>query len=289
MSGQNYMTNEKGRNLSAKNLSKIFRLAYQPMMRFWQCVDTKDFLSFGGGRGHTFTIGQAQGKIKEYGNSVPVTNKLKTFSEGPIMEIVRNALRNDCIKTMEKAVYEEFAKTPLIITPTNGNDVENVTLGDTGSTNTVNNSPLTLKHVTKIVTLMEERNIPPYQGEYYFCIARPKTFEVLRDDLREVHKYQDQSFGPIMRGEIGQSTDGVRFLKQTSIPSKNWQNGKSDEAYFFGQDTVIEAVVNPPEILTQIGQDYNRITGIAWLTLEGFALTRPNKENASILKWDSKS
>jgi len=91
----------------------------------------------------------------------------------------------------------------------------------------------------------------------------------------------------ILNGEVGRHYEGVRFFEQTSIASQAWTNGASDEAFFFGEDTVGEAIVVPPEIRGKIPDDYGRGKGVAWYALEGFALIHNVAADARIIKWAS--
>ena len=64
-------------------------------------------------------------------------------------------------------------------------------------------------------------------------------------------------------------------------------NAKSDEAYFFGEDTVIEAIVCPPEIRGKLPGDFGRDKGVAWYALEGFAIVHTLAAQSRIVKWAS--
>jgi hypothetical protein len=100
--------------------------------------------------------------------------------------------------------------------------------------------------------------------------------------------------------EIGKY-EGVRFIEQTNVPHgiynsgnyvssgsfTKWTNGLSDWAYFFGEDTVAEAIVVPEEMRGAIPSDYGRSKGIAWYYLGGFALTQTTASQARIVEWDS--
>jgi len=61
----------------------------------------------------------------------------------------------------------------------------------------------------------------------------------------------------------------------------------SDWAYFFGEDTVAEAIVVPEEMRGAIPSDFGRAKGIAWYYLGGFALVQTQAKQARIIKWDS--
>lgn len=133
----------------------------------------------------------------------------------------------------------------------------------------------------------------------YFAIAWPTTWRPVKNDLEAVYQYRDEGFQMIYNGEIGKF-EGVRFIEQTNIghgyantstSTATWTNGLSDWAFFFGEDTVAEAIVVPEEIRGQIPTDFGRSKGIAWYYLGGFALTQGTTSGQArqsrIVKWDS--
>ncbi|MGH2362042.1 MAG: hypothetical protein ACRDGM_16070, partial [bacterium] len=66
----------------------------------------------------------------------------------------------------------------------------------------------------------------------------------------------------------------------------------SNWAFFFGEDTVAEAIAVPEEMRGKIPTDFGRSRGIAWYYLGGYGLVHPinsadNSKNARIVKWDS--
>lgn len=77
----------------------------------------------------------------------------------------------------------------------------------------------------------------------------------------------------------GTGTDGV-----TTTP---WVNGLSDWIFFFGSDTVAEAVAVPEEMRGKIPTDFGRSKGIAWYYLGGFGIVHTTVINTRIVKWDS--
>lgn len=125
------------------------------------------------------------------------------------------------------------------------------------------------------------------------CVARPTTLRALKDDLEAQHMYTSEGWQRVMNGENGRY-EGIRFVSQTNVPSEDWTtNKKSDAAYFFGADTVTEAVACPEEVRAKIPDDYGRGKGIGWYALNAFGITHADtssdatKAQARILKWDS--
>ena len=94
----------------------------------------------------------------------------------------------------------------------------------------------------------------------------------------------------------------MRYVEQTGIAKGNgvtglpvatggdmvpWVNGKSDWLFFFGNDTVAEAIAVPEEMRGKIPSDYGRSKGVAWYYLGGFGIVHTLAANARIVKWDS--
>ncbi len=322
MPGQLWGVDEQGGFLYSDQLSKYLRKEVQPMMRFRQFCSTKDAITYGNGDAYQwdiitniedpggqlneteampesgFKVRKGSLKITEYGNSVPYTKKLDNLSKAPVREIIKSALKDNCAKALDFAAYSAFAQTRLVAYPTGGNSLTSVTIAPVApgaNPATVNNAPLTLSHVKGIIDSMKERNIPGYDGDDYFAIGRPSTFRPIRNELEDKKQYVESGWREIRLGEIG-LYEGMRFIEQTNIPSKGWTNGLSDEAFFFGGDTVAEAVVDPEHIRGKLPTDYGRNRGVAWYYMGGFgivhnqdATTDPQASQNRIIRWASAS
>lgn len=313
MAGQVWSTDSLGGYMFSEELSDTIRTALQPMSRFQQHCDAQDFTDKGLGKGElftwniysdvstqggrldetekmpetSFTITQGTGTVYEFGNSVPYSGRLDDFSKHPIKQIIHKALKNDANKAFETEARAQFAATKLTVTPTSGNSATAITLETTGTATATNNLAMNNVHVKLIADQMKERNIPTYSDGNYRCIGRPSTFRDFKDDLEAIHSYVPEGFARIMNGEVGRSYEGIRFFEQTAVASQAWTNSLSDEAYFFGEDTVIEAIVSPTEIRGKVPTDFGRDKGIAWYALEGFALVHTVAAQSRIIKWAS--
>lgn len=312
MAGQVWLTNSLGGYMWSPNLSKVLRMALQPLVKFRQFADIKDAAVQGKGKGDTFhwnvyqniatqgtvltegtvipqsnfTITQGTMTITEYGNSVPYTGKLDDLSEQPVREIIQKVLKNDAKKALDQAAYDQFNTTPLRVIPTGGTSTAAITLYTNGTVTGTNNIELGKEHIKNIVDLMKERNIPPYEGDDYFSIAHPTTLRKFKNDLESMKVYVQEGFQMIMNGEIGRY-ESTRFIEQTNIAKATFVNGKSNWAYFFGADTVAEGIAIPEEMRGMIPQDYGRSRGIAWYYLGGFGLVHTAAAQARVVKWDS--
>jgi N4-gp56 family major capsid protein len=292
------------------NLSKELRMAVQPLVKFRQFADIKDAAHQGKSKGDTFhwnvysdiatqgttlvetttmpesnfVITQGTLTITEYGNSVPYTGKLDDLSEHPVKEIVHKVLKNDAKKAFDIAAHAQFNATPLRVVSTAVTG--SMTLTTNGTATATNTVALYALHIKTIVDLMKERNIPPFMADDYAALGHPSTFRQLKDDLEDLHKYVDAGFQMILNGEIGRY-EGVRFIEQTNIAKETFANATSNFAFFFGDDTVAEAIACPEEMRGKIPSDYGRSRGVAWYYLGGFGLVHDQQDQARIIKWDS--
>jgi len=299
-----------GGYLYSDQLSDVLRMALQPMMRFRQHCDAKDATDKGLNTGDKFywnvfsnvatagaaldenqtmpetkfTITQSSLTVTERGNSIPYTGKLDDLSKQPVEEIVKKVLKNDANKAMDSGAYTQFLATPLKVTSTSATAIS---LSTTGSFSGNATNALSSAHVKKIVDTMKERNIPMFNSTDYFCISWPSTFRTFKDELESVYKYVSEGVREIKNGEVGRY-EGTRFIEQTNIAKAAYVTGTStDWAYFFGEDTVAEAVVIPEEIRGKIPGDFGRSKGVAWYALNGFGLVHSAAANARILHWGS--
>ena len=312
MAGQVWGTDNLGGYMYSDELSDVLRTALQPMNRFRQFCDAKDATEKGLHKGETFTwnvysdvgtqgttlaemdampetnftVTQGSLTVNEYGNSVPYTGKLDNLSKHPVSEIIHKVLKNDANKALDAAAHAQFDATPLVVTPASGNSATAITLETGGVPTATNDLAMNNVHVKLIIDQMKERNIPVYNGSDYFAVARPTTLRDFKDDIESLHSYVDAGFQMILNGEIGRY-EGCRFIEQTNIASEGWTNAKSDAVYFFGEDTVAEAIVIPEEIRGKIPTDYGRSKGVAWYYLGGFGIVHTAAAQARIIKWDS--
>ena len=322
--GQLWVTDSLGGFMSSLRLSKILRNAVQPTVKFRQFCDARDASMDGLGKGATFhwnvfsdiatqgttvletdttpesnfTILQGTLTITEFTNSVPYTQKLDNLSEQPVKEIINKVLVNDAKKAFDFAAHAQFNLTPIRVVPSaSGTSTTSLDVYTNGTCTGTNTIALQKEHVKLIVDLMKERNIPPYINDDYMAIARPSTFRRLKNDMEALHIYVDQGFQMVLNGEIGRY-ESTRYVEQTNVlkgktnNGSAWSTGLSDWAYFFGNDTVTEAIAVPEEMRGKIPSDYGRSRGIAWYYCGGFGLVHANTTtttNARIVKWDTQA
>jgi len=141
---------------------------------------------------------------------------------------------------------------------------------------------------------MKERNIPAYASGDYYALSHPTTFTTLQSSLDSIHQYTNPGLNYIMNGEMGRY-HGVRFIEQTNVAKSNSGSGWTNTSwcFFFGEDTVAEAIAVPEEMRGKIPSDFGRSKGIAWYYLGGFGNVHDSAAgysavaNTRILKWTS--
>lgn len=240
--------------------------------------------------------------VGEAGNSIPFSKKLSVLAARDVERIVDQQLRRDAVKYFDAKAFLEFKKTPLRVAPTGGTSTSSVTLTTNGATGTTNNVELRKDHIKAISDLMKTRNIPAFDNDNYYAISNIATLRPFKNDLEALKVYTESGMSRIMSGEIGRYED-VRFIEQNNIPEGGandsttfsartrtpdpWNNGKSSWAFFFGADTVMEAIVESEQIRAKLAGDYGRSRGIGWYYLGGFGLVNPEPLHARIVMWDS--
>lgn len=302
MAGQVWETNTLGGYMGSPLLSNKLRMAVQPLTRFRQFCDIKEALGYHKGDNFhwnvysdvasqggeldedtampetNFSITQGTLRVGEQGNSVPYTGKLDDLSVHPVTEIIHKVLKNDTRKALDISAHVEFDKTVLQAVGGASGIIE---LTDNGIPESANSMALSKEHVKSMADIMEERNIPTYDGENYMAVSRPITLRPFKNELEELRMYTPEGYQQIMNGEKGRY-EGIRFIQQTNIPSEAWSNGKSDACFFFGSDTVAEAISVPEEIRGKLPGDYGRSRGIAWYALLGYGLSHTGKTSEGV-------
>jgi lipopolysaccharide transport protein LptA len=196
--------------------------------------------------------------ITEMGNSVPFTEKLDNLSKHKVTNIINKVLKYDATKAFDIAAHAQFNDTLLRVYETGGTAI---TLSTTGTVGGTSSNALKKAHVKLIVDAMKERNIPAYVADDYYCISWPSVYRSFKDELESIHQYTSEGFRMLANGEIGRF-ENCRFVEQTNIAKAGTTN--TDWAFFFGNDTVAEAICVPEEMRGKIPTDYGRSKGIAW-------------------------
>ncbi len=250
----------------------------------------------------SFSVSQSELTVTELGNSVPYTGKLTALAKHDVLRIIDKGLKNDARKGFDIEAFLQFDACKLRAAPTGGTSTTSITVTENGSTATTNNVAMGTGHVKAIVDNMRERNIPGFVDDDYIALSHPSTYRPFKNELETLNQYTNEGMMKIYNGEVGRY-EGTRFVEQNFIPkggaidsttfdpytktSDTWNNGKSSWCFFFGADTVNEAMVIPEEIRAKLPGDFGRAGGIAWYYLGGFGIFHDSADQSRIMKWDS--
>jgi len=312
MAGQVWAVNSLGGFFYSRQLSNVFRMAVQPLVKFRQFCDIHDASQQGRKKGDlftfdvvsdvataggvltetntmpetNFTVTQGTLTLTEAGNSVPYTGKLDNLSKFDVEQFIMKALKNDAVKAFDRLAYVQFNQTLLRAVASSGTDTSAIQLFTNGTVTGTNTIAFTNNHAKSIVDTMKERNIPAYIADDYYALAWPTTLRGFKNSLETIHQYSDTGFKLIMNGEIGRY-ENVRYVEQTNIvhgisadgvtststgTNGGWSQNKSDWIFFFGNDTVAEGIAVREEMRGKIPTDFGRSKGVAWYYVGGFGI-----------------
>lgn len=328
--GQVFAVNSLGGFYSSSKLSKELRMGVRSVAKFRQFCDVRDAWSKVTKAGQTFTwdvvpmmgrdtraltetttipqgnhtVIQGTLTMSERGFSIPYTEVLESLSEVSVRTPIMKVLKYDALCDIEATVHEQFNKTPMRVSATATGDAVTLTTNST-ATLTVSQQ-LSYTNFKSVLDTMKTRDIPYYTDSDYYVIARPAGLRGLKNGVEALHLYTESGLEMIMNGEIGRIEE-ARVVEQTVIPAGGaadsttfsaytntadaWNAAAApDWAFFFGADTVCEAVHTPEEIRAKLPDDFGRSKGIAWYALLGYAITHNSSNslaNARIFKFDS--
>lgn len=225
-----------------------------------------------------FTLTKGTCTVYEFGNSIPLTRKLKELSQHEVMDIIRKTLANDMAKTIDKYIWTQVKSTQLIFLPSAGTSTTSIEMDTNGTCGTASNATagLSYNHIIEIVDAMKELNIPTFDGENYLCITHPSTLTKLRKDLVSVNMYTESGRTSVLNGEVGKFA-GMRFVEQTNISKVTPTNSGSGVGWaaFFGGEAMVEAIAVPEQIIEKEVTDYGRSLGLAWYMIAGYTPAFP--------------
>lgn len=288
MAGQNWV--DQGGYYTNGKLSKKVRSAAQPLMRFRQFCTIKE--AFGTQKGHTVnfdkfgnvsssggtlvetntmpetTVAVTQGTltVTEYGNSIPFTGKVVKLSEIPVRPEIIKALKHDQKKVIDAAVEAQMDACQYRYVASDSDGAGTWTTNGTATATASTN--LQKGHLENIVDQLMTLNVPTVDGDNYMGILTVKAARGLHDSLQAVWMYTKYP----TNGEIGKYYQ-ARCVRDTyAMDNTIGASNITGEAYFFGEDAVMEAVAVPEEIRVKVPTDYGRSLGVAWYAILGFKI-----------------
>ena len=218
----------------------------------------------------TFPIVQGSVVTTEFANSVSWTEKLDTFSQFPIGQMVGMVLRQDQIEGLDKVAFAAYALGKVIYTPLTASTG---TFSTTGTPGAVAGAAMGVPHVRDISDNMRTNAIPPLLDGDYMSIAHTDHVRGIKDssEFVEVSKYAQPD--RMFRSEVGRYA-GVRFVEENNVllsPAGTNTAGFA-QADYIGADNVLEAVAQAPHLRYGIPVVFGRDRREASFYIGGFSL-----------------
>jgi hypothetical protein len=212
----------------------------------------------------------------------PYTLKLEKLAQINVNDATRTALRNDMVRVIDSAVWSQFneCKIRYAGTATDGGD-----WATAGTATTTCASQLNKYHTRKICDYMAKSMLaPPYDGDSYMAIVTVAAHGGLYSEVESVMAYTKYP----AKGEFGMYYN-CRFVKETAIlDNAMGTSSLYGEAFFFGAETVAEAVAVPEEIRFQPDYvDFGRSPALAWYAILGFEIMHSANPDNRIVKYTS--
>ncbi len=217
--------------------------------------------------------------VAEWGRSVPYTNLEQDLSKFEPSNLIQRKLRDQMSRSLDIGAADAFKAGQIKAIPDGTSSIVFDTDGVASTTALAN---LNVFHVERIRDQMfGDLRIPPLDNDYV-CIASTKALRGIKDDptWEEWHKYT----GPEVKfnGEVGR-LEGIRFIETNhfaALSNSQGSGGVLGEAVFFGEDAVIMAVAEDPELRAEIPADFGRKKSLAWYGILEFLQTWGDSANA---------
>jgi N4-gp56 family major capsid protein len=218
----------------------------------------------------SFPIVQGSVVTAEFANSVSWTEKLDTFSQFPIGQMVGMVLRQDQIEGLDKVAFAAYSLGKVFYTPLTASTGTFATGGVAGATA---GAAMGVPHLRDITDFMRTNAIPPFVDGDYLGIVHTDHARGIKDssEFVEVSKYAQPD--RVFRSEIGRYA-GARLVEEnnaTASPAGTNTAGLA-EGFYIGADNVVEAVAQAPHLRYGIPVDFGRDRREASFFIGGFSL-----------------
>lgn len=293
-----------GSYLANPKLSKAYRHAAQGVMIFRQYCDVREDLGRSNGetvnfdkfsnistRGGTLvetnTMPRRQHTpykgtltIAEWGNGHPYTGKLETLSTFDESKKITKILKNDMADTMDNAVYNQFAAAKVVYVASSAASYNVYTNGTPTQTCSASFDDYHAKNIVDY--LFATMKAPFYDGRFFGAILSAQAARGLHDKLQAIWMYTKYP----VNGEIGKYYK-VRYAEtNNNISNSMGVSSAFGEAFFFGEDTVMESIVMPEELRYE-EKDVGRDKLIAWIGYLGFGIYWSGDPDNRIVRFGS--
>jgi N4-gp56 family major capsid protein len=218
-----------------------------------------------------FALSTGSITVVELGRAIPITSLAKDLSEFNLDNPVQKLLRNQMSLVLDTNAAAAFKDTPIKYVPTGLASATITTNGIAGATASEN---MNMYHVEEIRDYMfDTLAVPKIGGPNgdYMGIFRTKGLRGIKRDpsFEEWHKYTDPQ--KKANSEVGR-TEQIRFIETNHANAMPVAGSGSclGTGVVFGEDAVVMAEAQTPEIRVAMPQDFGRAQAAAWYGVLAF-------------------
>lgn len=210
--------------------------------------------------------------VSEWGRAIPYTSFAQDLNMFDLENIIQRKLRDQLALTMDKNGAAAFKTAKVKAIPDGVSSITFDTDGTASTTATVN---MNVFHVEQIRDYMfSTLLVPPAEGDDYIGLVSTKAKRGIISDpaWEQWHKYTDPSAK--FNGEIGR-LENIRFIEinnANALSGSLGTGGVLGEALIFGEDSVVMAVAEDPELRASLPQDFGRLKAVAWYGILEFGI-----------------
>jgi len=218
--------------------------------------------------------------VAENGRSVPFTSFAADLSHIDLKNAVQRQLKNQMKLLLDIDAATAAKAGQIKAIPTGVSALTFDTDGTASSAATVN---LNMYHVEEIRDYMfSTLNIEPAVGDDYIGLIATKAKRGLMRDpaWEEWKKYTDPSAK--FNSEVGRA-ENIRMIEVNHSSALSGSLGTGSvlgEGVFMGQDALVMAVAEDPELRAKNPEDYGRSQGVAWYGIYSFGQIWSDSANA---------
>jgi len=218
--------------------------------------------------------------VAENGRSVPFTSFAADLSHIDLKNAVQRQLKNQMKLLLDIDASAAAKLGQIKAIPTGVSALTFDTDGTASSAATVN---LNMYHVEEIRDYMfSTLNIEPAVGDDYIGLIATKAKRGLMRDpaWEEWKKYTDPSAK--FNSEVGRA-ENIRMIEVNHSSALSGSLGTGSvlgEGVFMGQDALVMAVAEDPELRAKNPEDYGRSQGVAWYGIYSFGQIWSDSANA---------
>ncbi len=228
----------------------------------------------------TLSLSTQSISVSERGRAIPYTNLSTELSHFDLESAIQKKLRDQLALRLDILCATAFKTGQVKAIP---DGVASLTMDTDGTASTTAAANINVYHVEQLRDqLYSTYNVAPYEGGDYMCVISTKGRRgLIRDPNWEKWKtYADPAAK--FNGEIGR-IEGIRFIESNNTSALSGSLGTGSvlgEAVVFGDDPVVMATVQDPELRAKESEDYGRSKGVAWYGIYGFGQIWSNSATA---------